>query len=122
MWLGLPTTSPVQFEPEAMHESIERLLSLRPERMYLTHYGRVGDPSRLAADLHRMIDRCVSLALKLKDAGEQRHAMLVEGLKVMLWDELQQHACRLGYDEAMRLLECDIVLNAQGLEVWLDRT
>ena len=45
----LPTSTPVQFEPEALRNSIERLLARDPEWMYLTHFGRVGDARRLPA-------------------------------------------------------------------------
>jgi glyoxylase-like metal-dependent hydrolase (beta-lactamase superfamily II) len=38
----VPATTPSQFEPDAMHSSIERLLAKQPERMFLTHYGEVG--------------------------------------------------------------------------------
>ena len=58
----LPTTSPVQFDPPALHASIDRLLALRPTAMYLTHYGRVEDVERLASDLHAQIDAMVALA------------------------------------------------------------
>jgi glyoxylase-like metal-dependent hydrolase (beta-lactamase superfamily II) len=40
----IPTSSPVQFEPEALHASIERLMARAPVAMYLTHYGRVEQP------------------------------------------------------------------------------
>ena len=33
----LPTTTPVQFDPDALHVSIRRLVALKPEAMYLTH-------------------------------------------------------------------------------------
>jgi glyoxylase-like metal-dependent hydrolase (beta-lactamase superfamily II) len=36
-----PTTTPSQFEPQAMHKSIDRLLALSPPVMYLTHYGQL---------------------------------------------------------------------------------
>src|SRR5512134_1452227 len=49
----LPTTTPVQFEPEALKASIDRLLSHGPRAMVLTHYSRVTDVERLAADLRR---------------------------------------------------------------------
>ncbi len=38
----LPTTTPVQFEPEALHGSVDRLLGFEPRVAYLTHYSRVG--------------------------------------------------------------------------------
>ncbi len=59
----LPTTSPVQFDPDELHASIERLVALKPAAMYLTHFSRVEDVARLATDLHEQIDAMVTLAL-----------------------------------------------------------
>ncbi|NNF15308.1 MAG: MBL fold metallo-hydrolase, partial [Gammaproteobacteria bacterium] len=36
----IPTTTPVHFDPEAAHASIDRLMSYAPEACYLTHYSR----------------------------------------------------------------------------------
>jgi hypothetical protein len=36
----MPTTTPVQFDPAAMRQTIARLMASQPECMYLTHYGR----------------------------------------------------------------------------------
>ena len=38
-WI-MPTTTPVQFQPEALRRSIERMLAFSPQRLLLTHYGR----------------------------------------------------------------------------------
>ena len=35
--------TPVQFEPEPLQASVERLLAREPQRVYVTHYGRVPD-------------------------------------------------------------------------------
>ncbi|EDN72988.1 hypothetical protein BGS_0711 [Beggiatoa sp. SS] len=43
-----------------MHDSINRLLSYQPEKMYLTHYGEITDIARLAEQLHEAIDKQVS--------------------------------------------------------------
>ena len=42
----VPTTTPTQFDPEGMHASIDRMLAMRPQAMYLTHYSRVGEVDR----------------------------------------------------------------------------
>ena len=39
----LPTTSPVQFDPEELHASIHRLIALQPVALYPTHFGRIED-------------------------------------------------------------------------------
>ncbi|UJJ58488.1 MBL fold metallo-hydrolase [Rhodanobacter denitrificans] len=115
----LPTTSPVQFDPTALHASIERLLALRPSAMYLTHYGRVEDVERLAADLHVQIDAMVALARSAQGRID-RHAALVASLTELYATRARAHGWREGRDALRQLLGMDIELNAQGLEVWLD--
>ncbi|TWH10151.1 MULTISPECIES: MBL fold metallo-hydrolase [Pseudoxanthomonas] len=117
----LPTSSPVQFEPEAMQASIRRMLESAPERMYLTHYGPVGEVRRLAADLHEQIDAMVSLA-QACDGGPDRHRALVAALSEYYLERAQAHGVPLDEAGVLDLLGMDIELNAQGLEVWLDRS
>ena len=116
----LPTTSPVQFDPDALHNSIDRLLALRPGAMYLTHYNRVEDVERLAADLHVQIDAMVALALAAQDKPD-RHVALIELLTELYATRAEAHGWTQGRDALRQLLAMDIELNAQGLEVWLDR-
>jgi glyoxylase-like metal-dependent hydrolase (beta-lactamase superfamily II) len=118
-WL-IPTSTPVQFEPEALRASIARLLALQPRAMYLTHFGRIGDVARLAEDLLRLLQRMVDLGLALRGAAE-RHARLREALATMYLESLHAHGCTLDDAASLALLEMDIELNAQGLAVWLDR-
>ena len=118
----LPTTTPVQFEPEALKASIRRMLDFRPQAMYLTHFGRVGPPERLAQALIEQIDAMVELAQRSADrAGADRHRSLCEGLRTLYCDRAQRHGCPLDASEVAQVLAMDIELNAQGLGVWLDR-
>jgi hydroxyacylglutathione hydrolase len=116
-----PTSTPVQFEPEALHASIDRLLALRPAAAYLTHYGRVTGLDALAADLHAQIDAMVALARRVADTGAERHARLRDGIEAMLLERLRRHGCALDAARARELLANDVELNAQGIGVWLDR-
>ena len=116
----LPTTSPVQFDPAALHASIDRLVALKPVAMYLTHYGRVEQVEKLAADLHAQIDAMVSLA-RAAHGRPDRHAALVESLCDYYAARARDHGWQQGRDALRELLGMDIELNAQGLEVWLDR-
>jgi len=117
-WI-LPTSTPVQFEPEALRTSIERLLARDPQWMYLTHYGRVGDVQRLAGLLFEQVDAMVALARGLADAPE-RHAALKAGLADQVRAQLRRHGVA-DVEAGVAGLELDIELNAQGLAVWLDR-
>lgn len=115
-----PTTTPTQFEPEAMHDSIDRLLSFRPEAIYLTHYGRVDNIPRLGADLHRRLDAMVACALRAGGTGVERHETIKAALTDYLLAELRAHGCPLPQAHALDIWQTDLELNAQGLEVWLD--
>lgn len=116
----LPTTSPVQFDPDALHASIERLVALKPDAMYLTHYGRVESVERLAVDLHAQIDAMAGLA-RAAHGKPDRHAVLMESLTDLYAARAVAHGWGQGRDALRQLLGMDIELNAQGLEVWLDR-
>ncbi len=115
----LPTSSPVQFEPGPLRQSIARLMAQQPRQMYLTHYGAVGDVARLAALLLKQVDAMVALAEGLR-AVPDRHAALKAGLQAQVLQQLQQHGVA-DVGAALASLALDIELNAQGLGVWLDR-
>jgi len=58
----VPTTTPTQFDPEQLLESVKRVVELGPESVYLTHFGRVTGVSRLAAALSAQIQRYAELS------------------------------------------------------------
>lgn len=115
-----PTTTPVQFDPAAMHASIDRLQFLRPDAIYVTHFGQVRDVPRLAADLHRLIDAHVAVALRHRDAGARRHELIKAGITDILLGEARNQGWRMALDAVLRLMTVDLELNAQGLGAWLD--
>lgn len=115
-----PTTTPVQFEPGALHASLDRLLSLRPRFLYLTHFGRITEAGPAAEQMHELIDTFVTMARAVHDTPN-RHAKLIQGQRGILLPRLRAHGCRLSDTELDELLGLDYELNAQGIEVWLDR-
>lgn len=116
----LPTTTPVQFEPEALKNSIARLLSYSPDGIYLTHFGRVGNVEKLAGDLYEQIDAMTAIARDC-DGGEERHRCMTAALTSLYQDRARNHGCLLDDAAIARVLAMDIELNAQGLASWLDR-
>ena len=115
-----PTTTPTQFDPAAMHASIERLLSFHPEALYLTHYGRVDNVRQLGVDLKRRLNALVSMAQAAVGTGVARHAEIKELITAYLLAELSTHGCQLPAEHALDIWATDLELNAQGLAVWLD--
>lgn len=117
----LPTSTPVQFEPDALKTSIERMLAYAPRQMFLTHYSRVTDIERLAHDLFVQIDAMVAIVRAHAGAAD-RHARITDDLADLYIARAQAHGCTFDATRTRELLAMDIELNAQGLEVWIDRS
>ncbi|MGD9787950.1 MAG: MBL fold metallo-hydrolase [Sulfuricellaceae bacterium] len=117
----LPTTTPVQFEPAAAHATLDRLMTLEPSQVYLTHFSRVTQLERHAADLHALLDAHVRIAETAGGTGEERHARLKEALAELFVGHLAAAGCHAGREFILDTLALDIELNAQGLGVWLDQ-
>jgi len=114
------TTTPTQFDPRQLDASIDRLLRLRPEAIYLTHYSRVGDVARLGADLRADIAALAAIAKSAAGAPARKSA-----LAARLFEHWSRRLDVHGYagDAGRRhaLLDMDIDLNAAGLDAWLAR-
>jgi len=119
-WI-MPTTTPVQFQPEALRRSIQRILAFAPDHIYLTHYGRVGDVPRLARLLLGQLDEMVALARSVAP-GADRHLTLMRGLEAIHIRSLRAHGVILADERIRELLALDLELNAQGIAIWLDRS
>ena len=118
-WL-LPTTTPVQFEPDQLRASVQRLLAYRPECMYLTHYGCIGDVQHLGERFLAQLDELVAIGRALKTAP-QRHEALKQALLAHYLAVVKAHGCTFGDAEVAELLAVDLELNAQGIGIWLDK-
>lgn len=118
-WI-MPTTTPIQFEPESLRHSIQRMVAFQPACLYLTHFGRVVDAPRLADLLLGQMDAMVALALALPDDAA-RHAQLMRGFGEIHRASLRAHGCTLSDAQIFDLLALDLELNAQGMAVWLNR-
>ncbi|HSN72743.1 MAG TPA: MBL fold metallo-hydrolase [Steroidobacteraceae bacterium] len=115
-----PTTTPVHFDPAAAHESIDRLMARSPRAIYLTHYSRVTQLDRLAADLHLCLDAFVDLARRYADYPDRTQRLQNEMFQY-LSHRLDAHGDAHDLAARHELLDMDVELNVQGLEVWMDR-
>lgn len=117
-----PPTTPVQFDPVAWHNTIDRLLEFSPQYVYLTHFGRHNCVGQFAIELHQQIDAYVAIAGKFAEAAQGGAGALAELLMQHSCNELlQRHQSNMPADEIRRLLLGDMELNAQGLVHWLQR-
>jgi glyoxylase-like metal-dependent hydrolase (beta-lactamase superfamily II) len=118
-WI-VPTTTPVQFEPQVWQATVRRLLAADPACMYLTHYGRVDDVQRLGAQLVSLIDELAALG-RVHQHDVDRHDALKRGQFEIFTRSLAAHGCTMGREAIAQLLAMDLELNAQGIAIWLDR-
>jgi glyoxylase-like metal-dependent hydrolase (beta-lactamase superfamily II) len=117
----LPTTTPVQFDPDALHATIDRLMSYRPRRIFQTHFGPVTDLERLAGDLHAAIVELVRIARQHAGAADRR-ALIEADMFHYFSVRLDEHGYNGDLARRHQLLDDDVRLNTAGLEVWLDRS
>jgi glyoxylase-like metal-dependent hydrolase (beta-lactamase superfamily II) len=116
-----PTTTPVQFEPDQMHATLERLMLYTPTSAYLTHFGRVDSLDALAADLHWRLDQFLEAADAVRHLKDNRQPLLAKKIREVLHQEYRRHGGTLPDAELDAVLQFDYELNAQGIEVWLQR-
>jgi glyoxylase-like metal-dependent hydrolase (beta-lactamase superfamily II) len=116
----MPITTPSQFDPDAAHRSIDRLLRYRPNAIYVTHYSRVEGVQKLGADMHEQLDSYVAMAKRHAKCPD-RTEKLATDLYAYISDRLDRHGVNKDEHFRHQLLDGDIKLNVQGLEVWLDQ-
>jgi len=112
------TTTPTQFNPEANLASLELLASYQPQRVYLTHYGELVYTQNLTDALLRQLASYRELAPQ--HAGDQ--AGLERALSDYSLGLLREFDSSAAEAELRKLLAFDMDLNAQGLQVWLQRS
>jgi len=120
---SFPTSSPSQFEPHLLHQTIDRVLSHKPEALYLTHYAQIRDVPRIAADVHRLLDAHTEMAQAVQASGargDERHVQLKAGVRKLIADEAKRQQWKLNDQELIEVFSVDDELNAQGLAIWLD--
>ncbi len=115
-----PTTSPSQFDPVALHRSVDMIAAFKPEAVYVTHYSQARDVPRLASDMHRLIDAQLEIAQRETGRGSERHERIKHGLEQLMKKEAEQQGWKLQGRDATDFFAMDIDLNAQGMEIWLD--
>jgi glyoxylase-like metal-dependent hydrolase (beta-lactamase superfamily II) len=116
-----PATTPTHFDPDQAHASLDRIMSYEPAAVYLTHYSRVIDSQRLAADMHTCLNAYVQIAHTCADKGKQRITCMKTLMHAWLVKRVREHGCTLDQATVDSWLAMDVGLNAKGLAVWLDR-
>ena len=112
----LPSTSPVQFDPEALIQSINRIMEFKPERVCLTHFSAIKPTQSVVNQLIDGINFVSNLAKKYATTNDGESIIYNEMMDYFL-NGLNQ----IGFsndDFSKKRLELDVQINTQGLIYW----
>ena len=113
----LPSTPPTQFDPPALHATVDKIMNFQPQRLYLTHYGEYLNPAARADSFHRWIDRYVEMTGEFHPQDADDSDELENELTRVVLESLSDTPQSLD-----RILKTDLHLNAQGLAWWWQKT
>ena len=116
------STTPVHFDPDALLNSIDKIISLRPRFIYLTHFGMIAPTQEINFQLIQSIKAFVALAEEEKYPREGRVRRIEEKLMHWLLAQYSKTEANYSLEDTKKLLQTDCYLNAQGLDVWLKRS
>jgi glyoxylase-like metal-dependent hydrolase (beta-lactamase superfamily II) len=113
-----PPTTPVQFDPESWHKSLDLLMSLEPQRIFVTHFGMHENVLLLVKQLHTAIDDYVNIAESNASQSDPLQSISDEIMELS-FNNLMHSNVSLSKEKINELLKMDVQLNAQGLVHWL---
>lgn len=115
------TTTPTQFDPDAMLASIGKVLTRDIQSLFLTHFGEVEATKRLISQLKQSVADQATLALSEKGLPEGRIDRLQERIFELFMAVLKADDGEKSEVWYQQQLSADCLLNAQGLDAWLRR-
>ena len=112
-----PSTSPVQFDPDALIKSINRIMEFRPERVCLTHFSAIRPTQEIADQLIDGIHFVSNLTEKYISHKDAESIIFNEMMSYFL-----NGLGKIGNqdkDYCTERIELDVKINTQGLIYWL---
>lgn len=113
-----PPSTPVQFDPPVWIATLDRLMSFKPSRIFVTHFGMHEEVDVLAEQLKRGIKDYADTALEFV-AAENREERICQAILQASINYLLDQQCGLDVPAIKQLIQLDMELNAKGLEHWL---
>lgn len=117
------STAPADFDPDEAEKTINRILDLSPEYVFLPHYGIHKNPKRIADRLLRALDSMkvlINTALAKEIPDDKLMDWLCPRVEEALIDQIKW----CGYEnveEAMKWLGDDPRINSMGLMIAIQK-
>jgi len=115
-----PPTTPIHFDPLVWQSTLKHMLELKLNRIYLTNFGMVENPAKIAEDLSVQITKYADIARSCAQEENPLKA-ITEKLNLDVSERLKSIGCKLSVEEQQQLTSFDTTINAQGLMVWLQQ-
>ncbi|MBJ8025806.1 MULTISPECIES: MBL fold metallo-hydrolase [Bacillus cereus group] len=122
--LYLPSTSPTQFNPEAMLASKERIKNLKVDYIYFGHYGASANVS----EVYTQLENWLSLFIEKGEAilaVEKNSVTASKKLASLLFEAVQSYLIKKGIPKThefyKNVLRLEMLINAKGIINYLTR-
>lgn len=123
--LYLPSTSPNQFDPEAMQASIKRFMSLHPDRIYFGHFGMSTHVQTVWDQLHYWLPIFVQIGRDIVDKQKDKSfTEKTEAVFQLLFDNVQTFLRKRQVPDnadVYKLLQLDLQVCAMGLVDYIEK-
>ena len=116
-----PTTTPIHFDPDAAHTSIEKIMSYGLKYVYLTHYSQRSNLDNCANQLHDDLEVFVALTKQAFGKNDSLER-LEKSLYAHLCERLVKHKYHADDATINKVIGPDTKLNAAGLMHWAKST
>ena len=111
-----PSTSPVQFDPKALVESINKIMEYNPHRVCLTHFSAIKPSKQVVEQLMDGIKFVSNLAKKYATHNDAELIIREKMMEYFLKGLSKIGVADLNF--CRKRLELDVKINTQGLIYW----
>ncbi len=109
----LPSTTPIHFNPETLHDSIDLIMSFKPEQIFLTHFNVLPNPQQVVDHYREWVDIYVEVTEQVKPEQNNMLPELIAKLTTRISDYF-----KISPEDITKRLGNDLELNSQGLAYW----
>lgn len=121
--LYLPSTSPNQFHPDKMRQSLHMFSELKPQYLCFGHYGITEQPKEVFIQVESWLDRFVEQGKKAYEARtsfEDRVQLAFNYLYEMIQDHLESYSISKKH-KVNEVISLDLSICAMGLIDFIDK-
>lgn len=123
--LFLPSTSPNQFNPKAMLDSMKRISSLHAERIYFGHYGMTDNPKGVYEQIEYWLSIFMDTGERVwADRGTSSFETKQEALFQQLFKKVKQFLSEKAIvleGEISEIIQLDLSVGSMGIIDYLDK-